>query len=494
MTDILHDPYDPATDLTIGSAKGETALVWYVDYTCPSTRTVADLLRQAATSFGEDALVLAVRQAPSPKRLPGSDLASRAAVAAAQQGKFAQMSDALFRTTLPIGQSSVDTIASDLELDMARFAGDLSSTETTDKVASDRASAEASDIFSTPSLFIENRRYLGAWDRESLIEGLERGTGLRLKITSLDFFAWAASAGLVLILATLAALLVANIGFHDAYERLRETELGLSFGPGGFSLPLEVWINDGLMAVFFLLVGIEIKRELAVGELSDLRSAALPISAALGGMLVPAAIYAAINIGTPTAAGWGIPMATDIAFTLGLMALLGDRVSTSLKIFVSALAIADDLGAIVVIALFYGHGFDAGAFAGAAAAFAAMIALNRMTIYSHLPYLLLGLVLWTMLYLSGVHATLAGVLTAAAVPTRAHADPRNIGKQMRAVVESELSRPGEASGLSDSAYATLQNAIGRLRDPGFHLEKKLERWSSYLILPLVRILQYRSVD
>ena len=191
------------------------------------------------------------------------------------------------------------------------------------------------------------------------MEAVERPLGVRLHLASQDFFHWASSAGLVLVLATLAALVFANVGFHDLYEEIRETLVGLSFGARTFRLPLEAWINDGLMALFFLLVGIEIKREIVAGELSDLSRAALPLVGALGGMLVPALVYAAFNAGTPSAAGWGVPMATDIAFTLGLMAVLGRRVPATLTVFVSALAIADDLGAILVIALFYSAGHRA---------------------------------------------------------------------------------------------------------------------------------------
>lgn len=484
MTDTLADPFDPAIDLTIGARKGDIELVWFVDYTCPVTRGMADLLRSTVESYERGDLVLAVRQSPSPFRLPDSDLASRAAVAASKQDAFSEMSRLLFAAELPFQPGAIDRMAEELGLDSERFAADLRSDETARKVAADRASAEASNIHETPSLFIGNRRYLGAWDETNLIEAFERPAGLRIKLASMDFFAWAASAGLVLILATLAALIVANIGLHDAYETFQETDLALRFGASEFFLPLEVWINDGLMTIFFLLVGIEIKRELVSGELSDAKSAALPILAAVGGMAVPALIFVAINWGEPTIGGWGVPMATDIAFTLGLMALLGDRVPASLKVFVSALAIADDLGAIVIIALFYGHGFDIAAFGGAVGVCLVLVLFNRLTIYARLPYILAGIVLWVFLYRSGIHATLAGVLTAAAIPARAYANPRRIAIQARSVIETELARPDGGDGLGDRAFLVLQNAFSRLRDPGFHLEKQLERWSSFLILPL----------
>ena len=196
---------------------------------------------------------------------------------------------------------------------------------------------------------------------------------------------------------------------------------------------------------------------------------------------MPALIYVAINWNSPdTLHGWGIPMATDIAFTLGIMALLGRRVPTSLKIFVSALAIADDLGAILVIALFYGHGFHMDAFLFGVGILAIMLVLNRARIYSRTPYLLLGVVLWYFVYESGLHATLAGVLTALAIPSRRSASIEGVAEQAASVFEAERANTAIGAG----ALARLESAVERLREPGFHLQHALEGWSNFLILPL----------
>ena len=225
-----------------------------------------------------------------------------------------------------------------------------------------------------------------------------------------DFLTSEASGGLVLMAAAAAALTVANSPWAKAYA----AALHIHLGP----LSLLHWINDGLMAVFFLLVGLEIKREGLDGGLRTWPDRALPGIAAAAGMAVPALVYLVFNLGAPTVRGWAIPAATDIAFALGVLALLGPRVPVSLKIFLSAVAIVDDLGAVVIIALFYTSALDVGALGGAAAVLLALLALNRLGVRKLAPYLALGLVLWALVLRSGVHATVAGVLLALFIPIR----------------------------------------------------------------------------
>lgn len=474
--------FDPERDILFDGAEGKAKLVWYIDYASIDTRRIRDALVRTAERFGTANAALAARFLPERSGEEGAELAARAAIAASRQGRFRDMHRALFDTRPPYSEDSIDKIARKLDLDLGRFEDDLWSRETSERLESDRDSISGGQHLHAPILFIDGRLYDDAWDELSIIEAVEKPLGLRLRIASNDFFDWAASAGLVLVSATLLALVVANLGFHDAYEHLRETQFALSFGDARFGLSLEAWINDGLMALFFLLVGIEIKREIVAGELSDPRRAALPIVAAIGGMAAPALIYTAFNYGGPAAQGWGVPMATDIAFTLGIMALLGDRVPTSLKVFVSALAIADDLGAILVIALFYGEGFNLGSFVVAAAVFALMLALNAGRIYSRTPYLVLGAILWVFVHESGLHATLAGVLTAAAIPSRRAANVQGVAAQTAALFSREITDADEPVG--EGTLRRLQNAIERLREPGYHLQNALEGWSNFLILPL----------
>jgi NhaA family Na+:H+ antiporter len=232
------------------------------------------------------------------------------------------------------------------------------------------------------------------------------------------FFATAAAGGLVLLACTAVALALANSPWADAYHHLWETPVTVGAPGFGLTLSLHHWVNDGLMAVFFFLVGLEIKREVLVGELATRRSATLPVAAAVGGIVLPAGLYAVVNAGGPGAAGWGVPMATDIAFALGILALLGDRVPSGLRVFLAALAIADDLGAVLVIAFFYTGALDWGALLAAAVVLAVLVGLNRAGARRPLTYTLLGVVLWLFVLASGVHATIAGVLLALAVPAR----------------------------------------------------------------------------
>ncbi|TCH96333.1 Na+/H+ antiporter NhaA [Roseococcus sp. SYP-B2431] len=236
------------------------------------------------------------------------------------------------------------------------------------------------------------------------------------------------SAGLVLMGAAALALLIANSPFRPDYEGLLQRHVG--------PLSVEHWINDGLMAVFFVLVGLEIKREAVVGQLSTWSRRALPGIAAAGGMAVPALVYLAFNPGL-TAHGWAIPAATDIAFALGVISLLGKRVPASLRVFLAALAIIDDLGAVLIIALFYTAGLSLPDLAGAAVVIAVLAGMNRLGVRRLTPYLLLGLVLWLLVLRSGVHATLAGVILAFAIPLRPSGD-RLDGEQGSPLLRLEL--------------------------------------------------------
>ena len=258
---------------------------------------------------------------------------------------------------------------------------------------------------------------------------MARGTAA-LTETFNRFFESEKAGGALLLLATLLSIVLANAAVGPAYiEFWQRRALGLS---------VEHWINDALMAVFFLLIGLELERELYVGELSDPRKALLPLIAALGGMIAPALIHFALNAGAPSQGGFGIPMATDIAFVLGVLALLGDRVPAALKVFAVAFAVVDDLGAIVVIALFYTADLSFAFLALALGVWGVLIAFNRMRVMALWPYLTGGLAMWFCLLHSGLHATLAGVMLAFAIPFTARAEDR---KSPSHRLEHRLHRP-----------------------------------------------------
>jgi len=245
------------------------------------------------------------------------------------------------------------------------------------------------------------------------------------------FFRTETLGGLVLLGFGLAALAIANSPLSDAYNHVWEIPLTLGIAPHELSLNLHDWINDGLMAVFFLLVGLEIKRELLAGELASVRQAALPIACAIGGMVVPALIYLIFNLRGLGAHGWGIPMATDIAFALGALNLIAPRAPIGAKVLLTALAIVDDMGAVLVISLFYSQAIIWSALGGAAVMLLVLIGFNLMGIRRLWPYLLVGVVLWYFVHASGVHATIAGVALAFTIPTHSRINAREFSPGLR---------------------------------------------------------------
>ena len=250
-----------------------------------------------------------------------------------------------------------------------------------------------------------------------------------------QFFQTVSVGGALLLICGVAAIALANSPWGDRYLRFWHTPVAISVGGSTLSLSLLGWINDGLMAVFFLLVGLEIRRELVAGELASPRQAALPIAGAVGGMVVPALFYLLVTAGTPGAAGWGIPMATDIAFALGMLALVAPGVPTGAKVFLAALAIVDDMGAVLVIALFYTSTVHWDALAAAAVILVLLVALNRLRVRALTPYLALGAVLWFFVHESGVHATVAGVLLAFTIPARSRINAQDFSRQARHLLD-----------------------------------------------------------
>ena len=305
-----------------------------------------------------------------------------------------------------------------------------------------------------------------------------------------DFAARETSGGILLLACTIVALIWANSPWVKSYAALWHTHLTL--GLGGFSLShdLHFWVNDGLMAIFFFVVGLEIKRELLVGELASPRQAALPILAAIGGVVVPAVLYSALNARGPGAPGWGVPMATDIAFAIGVMALLGERVPLGLKVFLTALAIVDDIAAMLVIALFYTAEFAWGALALAGVCLVILFAVNRLGVRHPLPYALVGGVLWMAVLQSGVHSTIAGVLLAFMIPSRTELNQGDFLRDSRAVLNhfERAATESEQSVLRDAeqqmAIETLEDGCEKVQPPLHRMEHGLHPWVTFLIMPL----------
>lgn len=297
------------------------------------------------------------------------------------------------------------------------------------------------------------------------------------------------ASGVLLVAAAVLALLWANSPWAALYYQLWEIPVTIGAPAFGLTKTLLHWINDGLMAVFFLMVGLEIKREILVGELASVRQATLPIVGAIGGMVVPAVIYAMFAMGTPAASGWGIPMATDIAFALGVLALLGDRVPVALKIFLAALAIVDDIGAVLVIAFFYTGGVHLASVGIAALIFVLLLGMNRAGFKHPMPYAIVGLALWLAVYHSGVHATIAGVLLAAVIPASTRIDGADFLDDSQRVLKEFEDAGGDVEdvmtnqSLQDAVYE-LEHTARAAQSPLLRLERQLHGVVSFFIMPL----------
>ena len=303
-----------------------------------------------------------------------------------------------------------------------------------------------------------------------------------------EFARTSASGGLVLIVAAVVALAWANSPFADSYEGLWSTEISISIGVFNLVESLLHWVNDGLMAIFFLVVGLEIKREILVGELTSRRKATLPIAAAVGGAVVPALIFLLVVRDGTAARGWGVPMATDIAFALGVLALLGRRAPFGLRIFVTALAIVDDLLAVLVIAVFYTGDLSLPALATAGALMVALVVANRLGVRRPVVYAVLGFALWLAVFESGIHATVAGVLLALTIPATTRVDSDAYVAQAREHITEFEGRTvdGEDASTEEhhAALWELEDLTERAQAPMLRMEHALHPWVAFLILPL----------
>jgi NhaA family Na+:H+ antiporter len=354
------------------------------------------------------------------------------------------------------------------------------------RVQADVKSAQVSHALVTPTFFINGRRYDDPWDESSFADAMLGAPGHRLRGVALDFADWAPSAGVMLLLATILAVAFTNSSVGASFEALWEQYLGISLGRAEFGMSLLHWINDGLLTIFFLVVGLEIKREFTVGRLASIRSGALPVAAAVGGMAVPAILYVLLTPAGAWSHGWGVPMATDTAFAVALIVMMGNRVPAELRVFLTAAAIVDDIGAIIVVAIFYSGTINFGYLAGTAATAAALALLNRSHIYSVTPYILLGVVLWGCVLASGLHATMAGVILALFIPTRQPPSLTALMVQADAILTSEARRSREVlrHGPSLPAMRALDAIHDRLESPADRLLRNAGGPSSYVVLPL----------
>ena len=291
--------------------------------------------------------------------------------------------------------------------------------------------------------------------------------------------------GVLLFVATILAVIVANSSFSELYFQTWNTPLGMAIGSHTISMNIKYWIDDGLMAIFFLMVGLEIKREIIVGDLSSKEKASFPIIGAIGGMLIPAIIYVIFNLEAPK--GFGIPMATDIAFALGILMLLGDRVNPALKLFLVALAVVDDLGAVFVVATVYTSEIHSIYFLYAGAVYALIWLLNYKKVTSLTPYLILGLFLWFYIHAIGIHATIAGVLLAFAIPIKSSVDEAEFVKNIKDSKELFEKHIDDIPILNHHQIDALENIAhhyDKVQNPLVKLEHQLHGLSAFFIMPI----------
>lgn len=489
-------PVDPARDHIRGGLPSPhvITLVMYSDYLCPYCRQLRVVVARLRGVMGER-LACVFRYFPNERAHPGATQIALMAEAAARQDRFWEMHDWLYAQEPPLDPPQVQAHLHKIGLDPVHFASCLADPEVAARVSQDLEDGRRNGVAGTPALFIDGRRYDGAWDFHSMLEAIQQPVASRVERSARAFANLPASGGIALLIAALAALLVANSPLAPLYLAFIHAPFGIGSPGDLLSMSVGAWFSEGLLAVFFLLVGLEIRREVAVGDLSDPRAAALPVLAACGGGLAPALIYLALNSG-PARAGWSVPTATDVAFTLGILAVLGNRVPAALRVFVAALAVADDVISVLTLAIFYPKDFTPLWLLPAAAAVLGLVLLNRARVYASWPYLAVTGGLWLCLHGAGVHGALAGVFLAALLPTRPQPLVAPLLAQaataLAALEEEESAVRAGGSDLGrvakspvwDWASRNLAAASDRLQSPADRIEHAVAPWSSYLILPL----------
>jgi len=469
----------------LGPREAEITLVEYGSYACQHCRAANERIAEVRDQLG-DRLRYVFRHRP----LISSDLSRRAAELverARTPEEFWRAHITLMTRSATLTEDDLLAVANDLGLagetpEHAREA----SARAKEHVETDERSARRSGAHFTPSFFINGRRYDGPWDESSFADVMLGSLGHRVRAAALDLASWSPSAGLLLLLASILAVALTNLAWGPAFLAFWKQPWGFTIADASFLLPMLSWINDGLLSVFFLVVGLEIKREFTIGHLATRRSAALPIAAAIGGMAVPALIYGLLIPTGRWSSGWGVPMATDTAFAVAIIIMMGRRVPLELRIFLTAAAIVDDIGAITIVALFYTGTLHLAYLSAAAGLVGVLALLNRARVYRITPYLIVGALLWFCVHGAGVDATLAGVLLALFIPTRPPPNLNALVIQASAIIETEAQHEGEVlrHGPSLPTLRALDSIHDRLQSPADRMLRQVVPRSSYVVLPL----------
>jgi len=482
---IRLDPeVDPARDHVLGNPHAAITVVEYGSYACPNCHAAHEVILNLRERFG-DRMRYVFRHLPIDSE-SGRDSAVLAEIVARTGDNFWDVHSELMEMGPGFRPGDLEGIARRHEVSFGDALDEDVRRAAQARIDADVASARRMGVSSTPTFFINGRRYLGAWDETAMAESMTASLGHRVHTAMLEFASWAPSSGLLLLLMAVLAVVATNSPLGEQFTAFWELPASIGIGTSILSLPLVDWVNHGLLTIFFLVVGLEIKRELTVGELATAKAAALPVAASIGGMLIPALLYLVMIDEPAWKPGWGMTIATDTAFAVALIVLLGNRVPVALRVFLTAAVIADDLAAILVIAIFYSGGLHFTWLMSAAAVVIALMLLNRWNIYRQLPYVVLGLVLWLCLHEGGLHATLAGVILATLMPTRPPANLRALMSQANMVLRREA-REDEGSmrrGPSEPALRKLEMIHERIESPASRLLHTMEPWSSYFVLPI----------
>jgi Na+:H+ antiporter, NhaA family len=493
----LLGPIDFRRDHTRGDGvrNGRMTVLIYGDYLCPYCRRLRQVLDRLRRALGER-MVYVFRHYPNERAHPSSELASIAAEAAGDQGHFWEMHDALYeREPTLVDNQRLVQIAESLGLDTERFERALDDPKVRQRVQEDLTDGRRNGVTATPTIFIDGIRYDGPWDFYSMLEALERPIGVQVQRTARAFANLPTSAGLVVLIAAAAAIACANSPLQAAYHHLLNVQFGIGPTPGGLSLSVGQWCSEGLLAIFYLILGLELRREMTAGSLANSRAALAPLLAGVSGVVVSAGVYLALNSGA-TAAGWPIPTDTGLPFTLGILAVFGARASAGLKVFVATYGIANDLSSTLVLAFLHPRAISLEWFLVAFGIVATMAMFTRWRIYAVWPYLMGALGLWLSLHLAGVSGALSGLALAAFLPPWPVPTAAPLLAQAASALaelehaEHELRRTGqtqrrlEQEPVWDWATRNLLAAADRLLSPAERVERATEPWSTYVVLPI----------
>lgn len=482
----LMQPVRAEVDHVLGDPEAPITLVEYGSYFSNASRVAHEVITNLRDQFG-DQLRFVYRHLP----LPGHESAKSAAIlaeyAAETTHNFWDVHEELMDHESK-GEVNIEKVARDFNLPMPGTVDSVEWETARRRVEDDIRSGQESGALLAPTFYINDRLYEGPWDESSLSDALKGSTGYRVKIAALDFVRWGPSAGIALIVMVIIALVWANLPSYGAqFLNFWEKPFGFRAGEVSFDLPLISWINDGLLSIFFLVVGLEVKREFTVGRLAKPRAAGLPIVGSFGGVVLPALIYLLIVPFGALSKGWGTTISTDTAFAIAIIAFMGNRVPVELRVFLTVCAIVDDLISIVVVAVFYTEEMKVPYLMAAGVVTVILMIINKWHVYRLVPYVVFGLLLWFFLHEGGIHATLAGVILALCIPTRPPVNFKSLNAQVQRIYRAETHFGADRlqeRGPSKRSIEMLNTIHDRLESPASKVLHIVEPWSSYFVLPI----------